>query len=347
MFDPTCPLIEISPARVRVLPTSQGTMKVLQRQMSHAPWNQAFRNLSFVVIHDDHLLGLICLAAPVPRLKVRDDFLFPGLSPPHTTRLRSYMDMSVCVGAQPCAWHWNLGKLCAMLAPTLGDYVMDRYGDELRGITTTSWHGTSGGTQYTRVYKLLGKTKGYGQAHIPKETMVQLRAWAAENGYRRNNSLPIGHPHATNGDYESKTLPNRRWHTIQQFNEYAESVGWDEERIAERYYKRGERWMRGDGSSYKQRTLLFLKRVVPPEMLPEKVDYHGNQRGVYYHAARPPEERSAVVHEWYERWGKPRYESTKNRTPPYASGLAIDSAQSVQRVEQFGVADFQQLCLYG
>jgi hypothetical protein len=78
------------------------------------------------------------------------------------------MDMSVCVGAQPIGWYWNIGKLCALIAPTLGDCIEQRYpDDEFKGVITTSLWGKS--SQYNRIYKYLGKTKGYGHEHISEE----------------------------------------------------------------------------------------------------------------------------------------------------------------------------------
>ena len=86
------------------------------------------------------------------------------------------MDVSVCVGAQPIAWHWNLGKLMALLAPTLGDYVETRYpNDKFRGVTTTSLWGLS--VQYNRIYKFLGYTKGHGHEHIDDETYRKMIAY--------------------------------------------------------------------------------------------------------------------------------------------------------------------------
>lgn len=328
-YSVTTPLIEIDPALIAVEQTTQGVMRKMQPEMSHASWGPGYRNLSFLVTHDEKdLLGLICLSTPVPRLGVRDDFLFPGLKPPHTNRLRQYMDMSVCVGAQPCSWHWNLGKLCAMVAPTFGDFVKARYGDELLGLTTTSWHGAHGGraTQYTRIYKLLGETKGYGAAHIDREEVRKGAAWAEGLGFHRDNSLPIGHPHARYGDLASKTLPNRRWHNRETFDAWVTEVGGVEARIAEHYMPDGKGgWSRGDGSDYTKRRATFLKTIHGFEDtgidLPENVFFHGDKRGVYYHPARAPEERQDVIVEWYARWGLPRYEKTKDTAPPYKDGV--------------------------
>jgi hypothetical protein len=132
--------------------------------MSKAIWRPApGRKLGFLVVQDDALLSLIFLASPVIRLKVRDERLFPdaGKDFNYGLAMRSYMDMSVCVASQPIAWHWNLGKLMALIAPTLGDFVNARYPDDLfRGVTTTSLWGNS--SQYNRIYKHLagcGKTR--------------------------------------------------------------------------------------------------------------------------------------------------------------------------------------------
>jgi hypothetical protein len=157
-----------------------------QALMSRAEaWRPApGRGFAFLVTHGDHLLGLIYLASPVIRMAARDEHL--GLAD-MTARergfaLRNYMDMSVCVGAQPIAWYWNVGKLCALIAPTLGDCIEQRFpDDEFKGIITTSlWGKGTKGTQYTRIYKDLGYTKGFGHEHVSEaryqEMMAEMRA---------------------------------------------------------------------------------------------------------------------------------------------------------------------------
>jgi hypothetical protein len=143
-------------------------MNRYQPLMSKARWRAApGRKLSFLVTHGDQLLGLICLVSPMLNITCLNDYL--GLA--DTTKaergfaFREHMMMSVCVGAQPISWYWNVGKLCALIAPTLGDCIEQRYSDdEFKGVITTSLNGR--GSQYNRIYEWVGLTEGYGHEHI-------------------------------------------------------------------------------------------------------------------------------------------------------------------------------------
>lgn len=163
----TTSLTEIRPYNIKLLNVGSNVIAHYQKLMSKAVWRPApGRKLGFLVVQDDSLLGLIFLASPVIRLTARDQYLFPEASSGfnYGAALREYMDMSVCVSAQPIGWYWNLGKLMAMIAPTLGDYVTARYGGTFKGVTTTSLWGKS--IQYNRIYRFLGYSKGFGHEHI-------------------------------------------------------------------------------------------------------------------------------------------------------------------------------------
>lgn len=176
------PLFKIDPSRIVLHRTDQAGMVLYQRAMSRATWRPSpGRNLAFLAKHDDALLGLIFLASPVLNFGVRDRAL--GLPDDYKERgqaLRHYADLSVCVGAQPIAWHWNLGKLLAMIATTLGDVWLAQYGDELYGVTTTSLYGR--GSQYNRIYRYLGKSQGYGHEHISDEEYDEMIAALRRKG---------------------------------------------------------------------------------------------------------------------------------------------------------------------
>lgn len=145
------PCLRIFPENIRVLPVPMNVIVQYQKAMACCKWKPAWgHKLGFLVVHGDALLGILALVSPVIRLTARDEYLFPEakLGPAFTgdpqfhfnkkgelvfdygSALRSYMDMSVCVAAQPIGWHWNIGKLLAMIATTLGDFVEERYPDD-------------------------------------------------------------------------------------------------------------------------------------------------------------------------------------------------------------------------
>lgn len=183
----THPLTELDPARITLTRAPQRQIVGLQRAASRALWRPApGRKQGWTVQHDGRVIALMFLASPVINLAVRDAYLdLPPTGQGHGEALRSVSDLSVCVGIQPLAWHWNLGKLAAMLAAS--DEVAARhtaaYGDALDWITTTSLYGR--GTQYNRVYKFLGYTKGYGHAHISDDEYAGMLRWM------RGHNVPV------------------------------------------------------------------------------------------------------------------------------------------------------------
>ena len=257
----TTPLMPLAPDGITVQSVNHVVMAHYQKQMSKAVWRPApGRKMGFLVTYGASLLGLIFLASPVIRMADRDAFL--NITSGHD--LRSYMDMSVCVGAQPIAWFWNIGKLLALIAPTLGDYVESRYPDDVfKGVTTTSLWGIS--SQYNRVYKHLGYTKGHGHEHISDDEYHRMLDWMEEH------DVPI---------------PGSRF---------------------------------GDGSNPRMRRIAAYRKASGDTTI---TLFHGQKRGIYYHAAVDPATRPDMIQHWYERWGLPRYERKRDETPPYQNGLA-------------------------
>lgn len=179
---PTHPNIQLDPSAITLDRIPQRRLVGYQRLGSKAVWRPApGRKVAYGVHHRHRIIGLMFLASPVINLGVRDEFL----NLPKQGRgydLRCVADLSVCVGLQPLAWHWNLGKLIAMLA-TSDEVAADhhrRYGDDLKWITTTSLYGR--GAQYNRVYKFLGYTKGFGHAHVTEAAYQAMLEWMRENG---------------------------------------------------------------------------------------------------------------------------------------------------------------------
>lgn len=254
----------IDPAKIHVVQVDAGKMVEYQKKMSKAIWRPApGRKLAFFVYHDYDLLGLIFLASPVINMTERDKAL--NLSSDGSIKgkqLRNIADISVCVASQPFGWRWNGGKLMAMIATTLGDFWKQRYNDELNHVVTTSLWGR--GTQYNRVYKFVGYTKGHGHEHISEERYQEMLQWMRDNNVE---------------------IPSAKF---------------------------------GEGSNPRMRRISAYKRASGDKNITLK---HNKIRGIYIHDAIDSEKRQEVIQEWYERWGKPRYERKKNETPPYVDGL--------------------------
>ena len=172
---------ELDPKKIKVIQIDAGKMIEFQKNMSKAIWKPApGRKLAFIVVHDQLLLGLIFLASPVINMTDRDRALnMPANLSEKGKALRNVADVSVCVSSQPFGWRWNGGKLMAMIATTLGDFWCDRYKDELKHLVTTSLYGK--GSQYNRVYKFVGMTKGHGHEHISDEKYKAMLKWMKDN----------------------------------------------------------------------------------------------------------------------------------------------------------------------
>lgn len=171
---------------IHIVETSASEIVRLQAEMSRVKWRPApGRRLALLVKHKEDIIGIIYLTTPVFVLGVRDTFLHIPKDPKERGRvLNCYMDMSVCVAAQPLGWYWNIGKLLALTAAssTVRDMVLAKYPNaELLGITTTAVWGRS--TQYNRVMKLLGYTKGWGHGHISDERYAEMKQWLIDHGH--------------------------------------------------------------------------------------------------------------------------------------------------------------------
>ena len=319
-YSTSTPLMEIHPTKVLVVPTDVGTVERYRKVMSKAISKPGIgRKLGFLVVQDEYLLGLIYLATPVSRLTVRDQYLFPNAEKgfKYGDALREYMDLSVCVAAQPIGWHWNLGKLVAMLAPTLGDFFKQHYGDTLKGITTTSLWGENKLSQYTRIYKHLGETKGFGHAHISDERYADMQKY-----------LRVRCPHCSETRIDDYLVPEPT--NTQKFDK-AHPSEWCVMPGTKWRPKSDPRGGAGDGSNAKMRRIAKYLSVTGEKIDGKKLTLnHGQIRGVYYHPAVPPEQRQAVIQEWYGRWGLPRYERTKLLPSPYQNGQDGGKAKQEQ-----------------
>tara|TARA_R110000824_G_scaffold224990_3_gene412650 strand:+ start:1304 stop:2110 length:807 start_codon:yes stop_codon:yes gene_type:complete len=257
-------VLEIDPNEITIskIPISD-LYKILKHTSKATTRPAPGRKFGYAVWHDESLIGVMGISSPVINLGVRDDYLnFPKNSSEKGTVLRHYVDLSTCVGLQPISWYWNIGKLIAMLATskTISEQYKNHYGDELRGIITTSINGKS--VQYNRVYKFLGYTKGYGHEHISDEQYHEMLDWMKQNNVE---------------------IPSSRF---------------------------------GAGSNPRMRRIAAYNKAKGIKSSMK----HGKKRGVYYSPCTN-ESIEKIVKNWYDRWGRPRYERVKDKQPPYKNGL--------------------------
>jgi len=261
----TVPPFDFMAEDISVRMTDVGTIRTYQGRMGKGSdvWKPSpGRQLPYLVYVGERMVGIGLLSSCVLNLRARDARLdLPKDPSERGTALRNYMDLAVAISVQPLGWHWNLGKLVALIAPTLGDEFRDAYGDELLGVTTTSLWGRS--SQYNRIYEYLGHTLGNGVIHVPQAERDRMRHWCQVNAPEEWAALEA----------------RRRANAMNVVQLYAQKSG-------------DKTWS----------------------------TFHGQQRGIYYHATDPTVTRDAVIRAWYERWGRPRWMRTRDQKAPYRDG---------------------------
>lgn len=113
-------------------------------------------------------IGILSLASDIYACAARDNYI--GLNSSNRGEKLVYvMNITTCVGLQPLAFNFNIGKLLVALcfSKELHDYIHTKYGHNIACITTFSINGKS--VQYDRLnyLKFVGETKGYALTNIP------------------------------------------------------------------------------------------------------------------------------------------------------------------------------------
>jgi hypothetical protein len=146
-------------------------------------------------------MGVASLMSPILICRPRDEWI--GWEYPHDKELKkakllSCMDLSVCMAVPP----YNLliaGKMLslAMVSKQIQQDYANKYRDRvtptgmsenrLALITTTSVYGSS--VQYNRIrvngrlmYKMVGYTEGYGNAHLTEREFVEMEKYLQQAG---------------------------------------------------------------------------------------------------------------------------------------------------------------------
>jgi hypothetical protein len=218
----------------------------------------------------------------------------------------------------------------ALLAPTLGDFVEARYPhDKFKGVTTTSLYGKS--VQYNRIYKYLGLSKGHGHEHISEERYQEMLTYLRDRcvhcnprreeehdrDWWREWAIPLKPRKLKFKGQEAFETPHDQWCTVPD-NHFGAGAN-ARMRIISAYKQAcavpGSSFE--DGSNPRMRRISEYSKVSGDGVTLT----HGRLRGVYYHPAVASSTRQSVIRDWFERCGSPRYERSKNQSPPYQDGL--------------------------
>jgi len=122
------------------------------------------RNIRILVKHKQSgkYLGILALASDIKNCESRDKYI-GWTNNIKVKKLQYIMNISCCVGLQPIAFNYNIGKLLVGLcfSKEVLNYHKNKYGHDLACITTFSINGKS--IQYDRIpqyLKHVGETKG-------------------------------------------------------------------------------------------------------------------------------------------------------------------------------------------
>lgn len=129
------------------------------------------RLIRILVKHKDSqkYIGILSLSSDIYACQPRDKYI--GLDTElRKTKLNYIMNISTCVGLQPFAYNYNVGKLLVALcfSKEVHDKIKDKYGHNVACITTFAINGKS--VQYDRIpqyLKYVGETQGYAMTNIP------------------------------------------------------------------------------------------------------------------------------------------------------------------------------------
>ena len=114
-------------------------------------------------------IGIFSLGSDLRQYSARDKYI--GWNPMHDlTKLKYIMNINCCVGLQPVAYNFNIGKLMVALcySKEVHDKFREKYDHDIACITTFAINGKS--IQYDRMkqyLKYVGETKGFGTISVP------------------------------------------------------------------------------------------------------------------------------------------------------------------------------------
>lgn len=130
--------------------------------------------------HTQKYVGILSLSSDTYTCAARDSYI--GWTPIiRKAKINYILNITTCVGLQPVAYNYNVGKLLVALcfSDVVHNKIREKYGHDIACITTFSINGKS--VQYDRLsyIKYVGETKGYAMTNMPDKLYTKCIRYLA------------------------------------------------------------------------------------------------------------------------------------------------------------------------
>lgn len=140
-------------------------------------------------INTEKYIGILALGDDILNTKDRDKSIGWDMDN-HYKKMKNIVNIWCCVGLQPLAFNYNIGKLLCSLCFTkeVFDAFKNKYNSKIAAITTFGVNGRAPQYECLKCIKHIGYTKGYGTQHLPKNLYFKAIEIFNKNGYYLSGS---------------------------------------------------------------------------------------------------------------------------------------------------------------
>lgn len=142
------------------------------------------RNVRFLVKDtvSNKYIGILALGSDIYKYTARDTYI--GWNADDDQRRNTIYNIWCCVGLQPLAFNYNIGKLlCSLCFSKEVLHILESmYGSKVSTITTFGINGKSIQYEKLKSIKLIGFTKGYGTCHLSDELLEEATSILQADG---------------------------------------------------------------------------------------------------------------------------------------------------------------------
>lgn len=140
-------------------------------------------------VYSEKYIGILALGDDILNSKDRDTSIGWDMDN-HYRKMKNIVNIWCCVGLQPLAFNYNIGKLLCSLcfSKEVFDAFKNKYNCKIAAITTFGVNGRAPQYECLKCIKHIGYTKGYGTQHLSKKLYFKAIKLLNENGYHLSGS---------------------------------------------------------------------------------------------------------------------------------------------------------------